>query len=126
MAIVGGAVLPPATGLIADYITGSAGLHSAFLLPMVAYALICGFAVMAARAHVSTVGETAGNANRLRERAAFSLVCGAEFLLRRRKRDTHFWRSLAGRGQARKRGLRKNLGGMIPPRFRTLPTSTDQ
>ena len=62
MAIVGGAVLPPATGLIADYITGSAGLHSAFMLPMVAYALICGFAVTAARARVSTVGETAGNA----------------------------------------------------------------
>ena len=62
MAIVGGAVLPPATGLIADYITGSAGLHTAFLLPMVAYALICGFALTAARARVSTVGETAGNA----------------------------------------------------------------
>ena len=62
MAIVGGAVLPPTTGLIADYITGSAGLHSAFLLPMVAYALICGFAMTAARARVSTVGETAGNA----------------------------------------------------------------
>jgi FHS family L-fucose permease-like MFS transporter len=62
MAIVGGAVLPPATGLIADYITGSAGLHTAFLLPMVAYALICGFAMTAARARVSTVGETAGNA----------------------------------------------------------------
>jgi MFS transporter, FHS family, L-fucose permease len=60
MAIVGGAVLPPATGLIADYITGSAGLHSAFMLPMVAYALICGFAVTAARARVSPVGETAG------------------------------------------------------------------
>jgi FHS family L-fucose permease-like MFS transporter len=62
MAIVGGAVLPPATGLIADSITGSAGLHSAFLLPMVAYALICGFAVTAARARVSPIGETAGNA----------------------------------------------------------------
>jgi FHS family L-fucose permease-like MFS transporter len=62
MAIVGGAILPPATGLIADYITGSAGLHSAFMLPMVAYALICGFAVTAARARVSPVGETAGNA----------------------------------------------------------------
>ena len=60
MAIVGGAVLPPATGLIADYITGSAGLHSAFMLPMVAYALICGFAVTSARARVSPVGETAG------------------------------------------------------------------
>ncbi|HWW79961.1 MAG TPA: sugar MFS transporter [Steroidobacteraceae bacterium] len=62
MAIVGGAVLPPATGLIADSITGSAGLHAAFLLPMVAYALICGFAVTAARARVSPVGETAGSA----------------------------------------------------------------
>jgi MFS transporter, FHS family, L-fucose permease len=62
MAIVGGAILPPATGLIADYITGSAGLHSAFMLPMVAYALICGFAVTAARARVSPMGETAGNA----------------------------------------------------------------
>ena len=37
-AIVGGAVLPPATGKIADLITGSAGLHAAFLLPMAAYA----------------------------------------------------------------------------------------
>ena len=62
MAIVGGAVLPPTTGLIADSITGSAGLHAAFLLPMVAYALICGFAVTAARARVSTVGEPAGGA----------------------------------------------------------------
>jgi FHS family L-fucose permease-like MFS transporter len=62
MAIVGGAVLPPATGLIADYITGSAGLHTAFLLPMVAYALICGFALTAARARVGAVGETARNA----------------------------------------------------------------
>ncbi|MDB6008900.1 MAG: glucose/galactose transporter [Gammaproteobacteria bacterium] len=62
MAIVGGAILPPATGRIADSIGGSAGLHTAFLLPMVAYALICGFAMTAARARVSTVGETAGNA----------------------------------------------------------------
>jgi FHS family L-fucose permease-like MFS transporter len=58
-AIVGGAVLPPATGKIADLITGSAGLHAAFLLPMVAYALICVFAVSSARARVAPVGEAA-------------------------------------------------------------------
>jgi FHS family L-fucose permease-like MFS transporter len=56
MAIVGGAVLPPITGLIAD----SAGLHTAFLLPMAAYALICVFAITAARARVAPVGQTAG------------------------------------------------------------------
>jgi MFS transporter, FHS family, L-fucose permease len=55
-AIVGGAVLPPATGKIADTIGGSVGLHSAFMLPMVAYALICVFAVSAARARVAPVG----------------------------------------------------------------------
>jgi FHS family L-fucose permease-like MFS transporter len=48
MAIVGGAVLPPLAGFIAD----SAGLHAAFLVPMIAYVLICAFAVMAARARV--------------------------------------------------------------------------
>jgi MFS transporter, FHS family, L-fucose permease len=57
MAIVGGAVLPPITGLIAD----SAGLHTAFLLPMAAYALICAFAITAARARVAPVGQTAGD-----------------------------------------------------------------
>ena len=59
MAIVGGAILPPATGKIADSIGGSAGLHAAFLLPMVAYVLICAFAVRAARARVVPVGEMA-------------------------------------------------------------------
>jgi MFS transporter, FHS family, L-fucose permease len=59
MAIVGGAILPPATGKIADSIGGSAGLHAAFLLPMVAYVLICVFAVRAARARVVPVGEAA-------------------------------------------------------------------
>jgi FHS family L-fucose permease-like MFS transporter len=59
MAIVGGAILPPATGKIADSIGGSAGLHAAFLLPMVAYVLICAFAVRAARARVVPVGEEA-------------------------------------------------------------------
>jgi FHS family L-fucose permease-like MFS transporter len=59
LAIVGGAVLPPATGFIADSVSGSAGLHAAFLLPMVAYILICGFAVRAAKARVMPVGESA-------------------------------------------------------------------
>jgi MFS transporter, FHS family, L-fucose permease len=58
-AIVGGAILPPLTGKIADTITGSAGLHAAFLLPMVAYALICAFAVSSARARVAPVGAAA-------------------------------------------------------------------
>ena len=58
-AIVGGAVLPPATGKIADLITGSAGLHAAFMLPMTAYALICVFAVASARARVAPVGGAA-------------------------------------------------------------------
>jgi MFS transporter, FHS family, L-fucose permease len=62
MAIVGGAVLPPTTGYIADKISGSAGLHAAFLLPMAAYALICVFAVSSARARVAPVGQTAGSA----------------------------------------------------------------
>jgi FHS family L-fucose permease-like MFS transporter len=57
MAIVGGAILPPVTGKIADSIGGSAGLHTAFLLPMVAYGLICAFAIRAARARVVPVGE---------------------------------------------------------------------
>jgi FHS family L-fucose permease-like MFS transporter len=59
MAIVGGAVLPPATGWIADSIKGSAGLHAAFWLPMVAYALICAFGITAARARVVAVDEQA-------------------------------------------------------------------
>jgi MFS transporter, FHS family, L-fucose permease len=62
MAIVGGAVLPPATGFIADSVTGSAGLHAAFLLPMLAYMLICAFAVVAAKARVVPIGNTAGGA----------------------------------------------------------------
>jgi MFS transporter, FHS family, L-fucose permease len=62
MAIVGGAALPLATGLIADSVPGSAGLHAAFLLPMTAYALICAFAVRAAKAPVVPVGETAPGA----------------------------------------------------------------
>jgi FHS family L-fucose permease-like MFS transporter len=56
MAIVGGAVLPPITGWIADSIKGSTGLHAAFLLPMAAYALICAFGITAARARVVPIG----------------------------------------------------------------------
>jgi FHS family L-fucose permease-like MFS transporter len=62
MAIVGGAVLPLATGRIADSISGSAGLHAAFLVPMVAYILICAFAVTAGRARVVSMGDAAENA----------------------------------------------------------------
>ncbi len=60
MAIVGGAVLPPITGRIADWIQGSAGLHAAFLLPMAAYALICAFGLTAGRARVVPVGDALG------------------------------------------------------------------
>lgn len=52
MAIVGGAVLPLVVGWIADRV----GLHAAFLVPMVAYALIGAFAIAAARAHVTATG----------------------------------------------------------------------
>src|SRR6185312_895132 len=55
MAIVGGAVLPYLTGVIADSVGGLAGRHVGFLLPMAAYALICVFAVTAARARVVAV-----------------------------------------------------------------------
>jgi FHS family L-fucose permease-like MFS transporter len=58
MAIIGGAVLPRVAGLIAD----QAGLRAAFLLPMVAYAAISVFAMMAARARVAGVGQADGGA----------------------------------------------------------------
>jgi len=48
LAIVGGAVLPYIYGVIAD----KAGLHTAYLLPAVAYALIVVFAVAATRAKI--------------------------------------------------------------------------
>lgn len=44
--IIGGAVLPPLTGLVA----GAAGYLAAFLVPAVCYALLCLFAVTAGRA----------------------------------------------------------------------------
>jgi MFS transporter, FHS family, L-fucose permease len=46
LAIVGGALMPPLYGLIAD----SAGLHAAYFLPAAAYLLIVVFAVAATRA----------------------------------------------------------------------------
>jgi len=48
VAIIGGAILPFVTGRIID----SAGLHTAFLLPMLAYLLICVFAMAATRARI--------------------------------------------------------------------------
>lgn len=55
MAIIGGAVLPRVAGKIADV----AGFHTAFLLPMVAYAAIAVFAVMAAKARIAAVEQAA-------------------------------------------------------------------
>jgi FHS family L-fucose permease-like MFS transporter len=49
MAILGGALLPPLAGRIAD----AAGLHNAFIVPMLAYGLIAAFAFKAAHAHLS-------------------------------------------------------------------------
>jgi FHS family L-fucose permease-like MFS transporter len=57
MAIVGGAALPPTAGLIAD----SERLHSAFLLPTAAYAVIGIFAMTAAKARVAGVGQPVSN-----------------------------------------------------------------
>jgi MFS transporter, FHS family, L-fucose permease len=65
LAIIGGAVLPRIAGKIADWSgsqSESAGLHTAFLLPMAAYAAISIFAMMAAKARVAGVGQVAGNA----------------------------------------------------------------
>jgi FHS family L-fucose permease-like MFS transporter len=55
MAIVGGAILPPAAGLIAD----SVGLHWAFLLPMTAYVGISIFSMAAAKARIPQMGRAA-------------------------------------------------------------------
>jgi FHS family L-fucose permease-like MFS transporter len=56
MAIIGGAILPQIAGRLAD----AAGLHAAFLIPMVAYAAISVFAMTAAKARVVEVGQPAG------------------------------------------------------------------
>jgi FHS family L-fucose permease-like MFS transporter len=60
MAIIGGALLPQVGGRIADM----AGLHTVFLLPMVAYAAISVFAMTAARARIAGAGQPAGAAAR--------------------------------------------------------------
>jgi MFS transporter, FHS family, L-fucose permease len=54
VAIIGGALLPPTTGYIAD----KSNIHLAFLLPMVAYVLICVFASGATRARIVNVEGT--------------------------------------------------------------------
>jgi len=54
VAIIGGALLPPTTGYIAD----KSDIHLAFLLPMVAYVLICVFASGATRARIVNVEGT--------------------------------------------------------------------
>jgi len=54
LAIVGGAILPYVYGVIAD----SAGLHAAYFLPAVAYALIVVFAVAASKARTYEHGST--------------------------------------------------------------------
>ncbi len=59
VAIIGGAILPFATGWIAD----RTDLHLAFLLPMAAYALISIFASAATRARVVGVGAAAQSAH---------------------------------------------------------------
>src|SRR5690348_400788 len=58
LAIVGGAILPYIFGTIAD----AAGLHAAYFLPMVAYALIVVFAVAATKAKTYEHGTTAAGA----------------------------------------------------------------
>jgi FHS family L-fucose permease-like MFS transporter len=61
LAIVGGAILPYLYGVIAD----ASGLHAAYFLPAVAYALIVVFAIAATRAptyvHGTAAGATAGH-----------------------------------------------------------------
>jgi FHS family L-fucose permease-like MFS transporter len=55
MAIVGGALLPPLTGQVADRF----GLHSAFVVPAVAYAGLFVFALAATRARLTAASEAA-------------------------------------------------------------------
>ncbi len=55
MSIVGGAILPPLTGLLAD----AMGLHAAFLLPMAAYAVIAMFAFNTVRTGVNRTAPSA-------------------------------------------------------------------
>ncbi len=52
MAIVGGAIIPPLTGLLAD----AAGLRMSLVLPGICYAIIASFGLWAARRHVTAAG----------------------------------------------------------------------
>jgi FHS family L-fucose permease-like MFS transporter len=58
MAIVGGAVLPPLVGHIADVV----GLRAAYVVPLIAYACISAFGIAASRARVTTRLAVASNA----------------------------------------------------------------
>jgi FHS family L-fucose permease-like MFS transporter len=60
LAIVGGAILPYIFGSIAD----AAGLHAAYFLPAIAYAIIVVFAIAATKAKTyehGSAGATAGH-----------------------------------------------------------------
>ena len=58
LAIVGGAILPYIFGSIAD----AAGLHAAYFLPAIAYALIVVFAIAATKAKTYEHGTAAATA----------------------------------------------------------------
>ena len=59
MAIVGGAFLPRLVGVIAD----AAGLRSAYIVPLLAYACICAFAIAAGRATPAALDSAAPGAH---------------------------------------------------------------
>jgi FHS family L-fucose permease-like MFS transporter len=54
--IVGGAAIPPLVGLVSD----ATSYVTAFVVPAVCYALLCGFALAAQRARVRAVEVGAG------------------------------------------------------------------
>ena len=104
LAIVGGAILPPATGKIADSNRRLNRLEAAFLLPMVAYVLICAFADRAAKARVLPAGE---------EIAGDSV--GLQMFLRRKNEGTHSYEALAGLAKRLDRHPKEFRRGQTPP-----------
>jgi FHS family L-fucose permease-like MFS transporter len=58
MAIVGGALLPPLVGHIADV----AGLRAAYVVPLIAYACVSAFGIVASRSRVANPLAAAINA----------------------------------------------------------------
>jgi FHS family L-fucose permease-like MFS transporter len=68
LAIVGGAILPYVFGLIAD----AAGLHTAYFLPAVAYALIVVFAVASSSAKTYRARHYGGNRGALNRRGSWT------------------------------------------------------